>query len=272
MTTRRLPPPWLVEGLDACFVVRDHNGQALKVAQQGSLLIRGRDRLFVFRQKSSTTAGTRKHKLGVDFLSMQKRPWLIAASAAVLWLGIGFCLPGPKAESAHHPDVVMLGDSITAWTDWNALLPSFDVANRGIPGDTTEGVLGRIDDIVAMRSRCVAVMVGINDLLSAKPKSVQQILQNYTGIIDRLSTSGSTVIVQSTLVTSNASTNASVIDVDRAIAEMCEQSGHCLYLDLNSTVASTGAIADSDDGVHLGPNSYKIWVRTLTPLLDASCH
>jgi hypothetical protein len=26
---RRFPPPWTVEKLDACFVVRDHNGQAL---------------------------------------------------------------------------------------------------------------------------------------------------------------------------------------------------------------------------------------------------
>jgi hypothetical protein len=29
VTTRRFPPPWTVEELGACFVVRDHNGQAL---------------------------------------------------------------------------------------------------------------------------------------------------------------------------------------------------------------------------------------------------
>jgi lysophospholipase L1-like esterase len=118
----------------------------------------------------------------------------------------------------------MLGDSITAGTDW----ASFDVANRGIPGDTTDGVLGRIDNIVAMHPRCVAVMIGINDLLSIKPKSVQQILENYTAIVDRLSASGSTVIVQSTLVTSHTSENASVIDIDRTLADMCRQSGRCL--------------------------------------------
>jgi hypothetical protein len=28
MTEPRFPPPWSVEELDACFVVRDHNGQA----------------------------------------------------------------------------------------------------------------------------------------------------------------------------------------------------------------------------------------------------
>jgi hypothetical protein len=29
MSARRFPPPWSVEELDACFVVRDHNGQQL---------------------------------------------------------------------------------------------------------------------------------------------------------------------------------------------------------------------------------------------------
>jgi lysophospholipase L1-like esterase len=202
---------------------------------------------------------------------MQKRPWLIAAFATALSLGIGFCLGGAKAESAPGPAVVMLGDSITAGTDWNALLPSFDVTNRGIPGDTTDGVLGRIDNIVAMHPRCVAVMIGINDLLSVKPKSVQQILGNYTAIIDRLSASGSTVIVQSTLVTSHQSENTSVIDIDRTLAEMCRESCRCLYLDLNSTIAPTGAIPDSIDGVHLGPTSYEVWANTLTPLLNDNC-
>ena len=29
VTPRRFPPPWTVEETDACFIVRDHNGQAL---------------------------------------------------------------------------------------------------------------------------------------------------------------------------------------------------------------------------------------------------
>jgi hypothetical protein len=29
MTARRFPPPWSVEEQAACFIVRDHNGQAL---------------------------------------------------------------------------------------------------------------------------------------------------------------------------------------------------------------------------------------------------
>jgi hypothetical protein len=29
VTLRRFPPPWSVEEQSACFVMRDHNGQAL---------------------------------------------------------------------------------------------------------------------------------------------------------------------------------------------------------------------------------------------------
>jgi len=29
---RRFPPPWSVEETDACFIVRDHSGQALAYA------------------------------------------------------------------------------------------------------------------------------------------------------------------------------------------------------------------------------------------------
>ena len=29
LSPRRFPPPWSVEELDACFAVRDHNGQQL---------------------------------------------------------------------------------------------------------------------------------------------------------------------------------------------------------------------------------------------------
>ena len=36
MPARRFPPPWTVEELDACFVVRDHNGQQLAYVYYGN--------------------------------------------------------------------------------------------------------------------------------------------------------------------------------------------------------------------------------------------
>jgi integrase len=43
---RRFPPPWSVEETDACFIIRDHNGQAL-----ACVLFRGRARTVAKRQR-----------------------------------------------------------------------------------------------------------------------------------------------------------------------------------------------------------------------------
>ena len=86
---------------------------------------------------------------------MQQRYGLAAVAAALFGLGAGwFYLHAAQPHAA----IVMLGNSITAGTNWNALLPTFDVANRGVPGDTAEGVLKRLDSIIAMQPQCVAVM------------------------------------------------------------------------------------------------------------------
>jgi lysophospholipase L1-like esterase len=63
--------------------------------------------------------------------------------------------------------VVFLGDSITQ--GWEALLePSFagaKVANRGIDGDTTRGVLLRLqEDVLTLEPAAVVLLVGTNDI------------------------------------------------------------------------------------------------------------
>jgi hypothetical protein len=40
MPARRFPPPWTVEDLDACFVVKDSGGQKLRLSLDGLLQVR----------------------------------------------------------------------------------------------------------------------------------------------------------------------------------------------------------------------------------------
>ena len=63
--------------------------------------------------------------------------------------------------------VVFLGDSITQ--EWGgglgAAFPGVKVANRGISGDTTRGVLLRIqDDVLVLDPAAVVLLIGTNDL------------------------------------------------------------------------------------------------------------
>jgi lysophospholipase L1-like esterase len=63
--------------------------------------------------------------------------------------------------------VVFLGDSITqGWRGGlRAAFPGTKVANRGISGDTTRGVLIRLqDDVLALDPAAVVLLIGTNDL------------------------------------------------------------------------------------------------------------
>src|ERR1700690_2306495 len=63
--------------------------------------------------------------------------------------------------------VVFLGDSITQmWgDDLGGSFPGMKVANRGISGDTTRGVLIRLDeDVLALHPAAVVILIGTNDL------------------------------------------------------------------------------------------------------------
>lgn len=63
--------------------------------------------------------------------------------------------------------VVFLGDSITDYwkDDLGGHFPGLKIANRGIAGDTTRGVLIRLpEDVLALHPRAVVLLIGTNDL------------------------------------------------------------------------------------------------------------
>ena len=61
--------------------------------------------------------------------------------------------------------VLMLGDSLTAQGEWNAMLGEPLVANRGIDGDTSAGLLARVGDDANFGGDAVVVWIGTNDVL-----------------------------------------------------------------------------------------------------------
>jgi lysophospholipase L1-like esterase len=69
------------------------------------------------------------------------------------------------APNDHHA-VVFLGDSITqGWKSLATDFPDLKVANRGISGDTTRGVLYRLDDnVLSLDPQAVVLLIGTNDL------------------------------------------------------------------------------------------------------------
>jgi lysophospholipase L1-like esterase len=103
-------------------------------------------------------------------------------------------------------DVVFLGNSITANTNWVELLDLPQAKNRGISGDITFGVLERLGDIIAGKPAKIFVLIGINDISRNIPDSL--IIANHKKIISRIKAgSPATKIYFYTLLPVNSSFN-----------------------------------------------------------------
>jgi lysophospholipase L1-like esterase len=93
-----------------------------------------------------------------------------------LWLQRRTAWAG-KAE-ADRGAVVLLGDSITqGWgDDFTGYFPGVKVANRGISGDTSRGVLIRLkQDVLDLDPKAVVLLIGTNDLdEKAQPETIAE--------------------------------------------------------------------------------------------------
>ncbi len=71
-----------------------------------------------------------------------------------------------RSRAQDQGAVVFLGDSITqGWGSLAQDFPDFKVANRGISGDNTRGVLCRLkDDVLDIDPAAVVLLIGTNDL------------------------------------------------------------------------------------------------------------
>jgi lysophospholipase L1-like esterase len=80
-----------------------------------------------------------------------------------------------KTAASDHGAVVFLGDSITEiWKTLPQDFPDLKVANRGISGDTTRGVLYRLDaDVFSLNPRAIVLLIGTNDIgAGADPRDI----------------------------------------------------------------------------------------------------
>lgn len=94
-------------------------------------------------------------------------------------------------------DVVMIGDSIIEGGLWSEIFPNIRISNRGIGGDRTDDVLGRMDPIFAVNAKKAFITIGINDIYSGR--STEFILHNYKDIVRKLRDNGAIVYIQSVI-------------------------------------------------------------------------
>lgn len=156
---------------------------------------------------------------------------------------------------------VMLGDSITEEGHWNELMGRHDIANRGISGDTTTGVLDRMEYLGSHPKICF-IMIGVNDL--SRGLSVEEVFHNYVTIIHILASQKITPVIQSILLTDRPGLNPKVIVLNRKLKHFAK-SNNIRFIDLNKRLASEGVLSDiyTVDGQHLNAQGYTVWGEML---------
>jgi len=159
-------------------------------------------------------------------------------------------------------DIVMLGDSITGRADWNKLLSKEHILNLGLDGDTTSGILNRIDSVVELSPNIVFFMAGINDLCSSIP--LEKIFENYKEILNILKLKNINVVVQSTLFTEMHAVNKKVKEFNFLVEEYCKKESF-VYMDINLILCDGEVLKEaySPDGLHLNFIAYHIWANEI---------
>ena len=173
-------------------------------------------------------------------------------------------------------DIVFLGNSITNGAEWCELFNNPHVKNRGISGDTTDGVYDRLNQIVAGHPKKVFLMIGINDV--ARGRTTAQIAGGIRAIAERIAAeSPSTrLYLQSVLPVNDCygmfgnhtSRYRQVAEINAEIQQIAADTG-ALYVDLYTRFADpeSGKLRPelSNDGLHLLGSGYELWVELVTP-------
>ena len=163
-------------------------------------------------------------------------------------------------------EIIMLGDSIISRGDWKNLLENEHLINLGVDGDTTSGILVRLNPILELEPKIVFLMIGINDLCISTP--LEDVFKNYKNIIEKLKTKDIKIVVQAILLTQMPAVNKKVKLFNSMIEEYCKDK-NIDFLDLNSSfINKDGLLKDelTTDGLHLGQKAYKAWAYKINKL------
>ena len=170
-------------------------------------------------------------------------------------------------------DIVFLGNSITAGTDWNELLGMKWARNRGISGDITFGVLQRLDEVIEGKPKKVFILIGINDISRNIPDSL--IISNYKKMVSRIQAGSpkTKVYLQTLMPVNNTFTqfknhynkDEHIAAINTALKRLASEHNVTL-IDLHPHfMDNEGKMRKefTQDGLHLNAAGYQHWATLL---------
>ena len=165
-------------------------------------------------------------------------------------------------------DIVFLGDSLTYYGDFSTVFPDKVVCNLGLRGDTIDGMINRIGQVLIMQPEEIYLMAGINDVANS---SVTEFETKYSTLISTLiqTLPHTKISVQSMLPVNNnhfniSCNNEQIINFNRSIKSIAKNNG-LKYLDIYSIYAVNDELPHhlTRDGLHLKSEAYEQWYNYL---------
>ncbi|TLD70810.1 G-D-S-L family lipolytic protein [Phragmitibacter flavus] len=172
--------------------------------------------------------------------------------------------------------IIFAGDSITDFCPWNELLRR-PALNRGIAGDTIEGLRHRLDKILQHHPKQLFLMIGINDLRIGRPSS--EVMADYRNLVVQIQTTSpqTQLFLQSVLpINSDVWRSTTGMNLSPAVTQSIKEFNtematiadgqKIIYIDLYSTMVSNGNQLDpryTSDGIHLNGSGYLKWHEVL---------
>ena len=182
-------------------------------------------------------------------------------------------MPDTKGE------IIFLGNSITDGGEWCELLGNPKAKNRGISGDTTDGVLFRLNEVTRSKPAKVFLLIGVNDL--SKGVSRDTVYSNICRIAQKIRKDSpkTKVYVQSILPVNESfglfknhtNKTADVLWVNAQLKKWCEKE-QVQYVDLYSRFKSPDSELLNpqltNDGLHLKGDGYLLWIDILKSFIN----
>lgn len=206
---------------------------------------------------------------------------LAVAALVALWFNTGNLIRGFLAQNherqvsffetfdVDRDDVVFLGDSITAGGEWNELFPAAVTRNRGIGGDTTTGVLARLQQVTTGKPAAVFLMIGTNDLTHG-PQDRAMSYRQYREIVTTLQSGSPAPRIYLQSILPRAAQYRDEVEAFNTQIQALARELDVAYVDLYPEfLQADGSIDDafSNDELHLNGPGYQKWQTVLKPLL-----
>lgn len=172
--------------------------------------------------------------------------------------------------------IVFAGDSLTGnWKTLSKHFPGVLVANRGIGGDVSRGLLFRFqEDVLALHPKAIVILIGINDLTAKQPATAT--LANIRSMLELKRAQQPDVPVVLCTVPPSANTKAPIDErqrrfLNQGLRQLAKENPRVSLVDLYAATVTTDGTPDlryfQADQLHFSSAGHERWKEVLQPAL-----